>query len=720
MAAEDNMDYEDADDLAREARKNLQEWESAFGGWVEEARVCYAMLHGDQWTAEDEETLRAQQRPTVTMNRIAAMIRGVCGLEVSQRQEVRYLAPELGDIASTEVQNAAGKWAREQCDAEDEESEAFRDLVTTGMGWTETRVDYDEDPEGKLVVERIDPLDMRWDALAVKKGLADSRWRARLKRMTIKDVKSMWPDKSDDIAAYVESTEGRDLAPHVNKAGDQYADDHEGRPVLRDEAVLVQYQYWTYTFWAKLSMPDGQIVDMPADRADLMKQEGVPLVELQRFRKREYRQAILCGPVILEDVKLNCSNFTLVVMTGVRDRNKGYWYGLVRDMVDPQRWANKFFSTYIDIIASNAKGGVMAETTAVEDPRKFETSWSNPRATVWLKAGGLGKIQSREAPAIPQGIGQVMEFAINSLPQVSAINLEFLGTTNRDQSGVLEYHRKQSVANSLAEFFAAMRQYRKMQGRVMLELIYTFLADNRLIRIVGKDGEQYVPLMRQADVKYDVVVDESPSSPDRKMQTWLALEQLLPMALQAGLPVPPGILDYSPLPSSLSQEWKKMLSEKPPLPPEVMQQQQQMGEELQRLQRENQQLKDKRQLQEAEMAMRTRESEANMALKEREAMFEMQQKQREAEFEMRQAEREAEHELRLAEFKARNEIRIKEHSAVLDAVVAEQQNDTTKVRFEKQNGKVVRVTDGAGRVFAIERDENGKLIGLQPATETIQ
>ncbi len=128
----------------------------------------------------------------------------------------------------------------------------------------------------------------------------------------------------------------------------------------------------------------------------------------------------------------------------------------------------------------------------------------------------------------------------------------------------------------------------------------------------------------------------------------------------------------------------------------MQKQMEQMQQQMQQLQQENLKLKDQSQFRMAEMEMKQRESQFDMQMKEREAQFEM----------------------RLAEFKAQTEMRIKEHKVLLDA--ATEENAKSAIKFERKDGKVAKVTNAKGQQFEIQRDASGKLIGLKPATTTLQ
>jgi hypothetical protein len=61
------------------------------------------------------------------------------------------------------------------CKADRQQSRAFRDVVITGMGWTEAAIDYDEDPKGKYVENRVNPLEMGRDCNARDNNLQDAK-----------------------------------------------------------------------------------------------------------------------------------------------------------------------------------------------------------------------------------------------------------------------------------------------------------------------------------------------------------------------------------------------------------------------------------------------------------------------------------------------------------------------------------------------------------------
>lgn len=211
---------------------------------------------------------------------------------------------------------------------------------------------------------------------------------------------------------------------------------------------------------------------------------------------------------------------------------------------------------------SNAKGGVEAETDAVANIKKFEAEYSRPDKVTWLNPGGLAKMRQKQPIVFPTGLDKLMEFAITSIRDTSGVNLELLGLADRDQPGVLEAQRKKAGITILAHMFDSLRLMRREIGRQLLYYIQENMSDGRLARVVGDGMKQYIPLTRDITAgEYDVEVDESPTSPNQKDQVFAALTQILPGIMKAGVPVPPDILDYMPLPSTLIDKWKQYIQQ---------------------------------------------------------------------------------------------------------------------------------------------------------------
>ena len=80
---------------------------------------------GEQLNEDDKAILQDAKRPIVIFNRVGTTVDSVSGQEVGNRQEVQFLPRRQGVVKKNELLTSAAKWFRQQCDAEDEESEAF-------------------------------------------------------------------------------------------------------------------------------------------------------------------------------------------------------------------------------------------------------------------------------------------------------------------------------------------------------------------------------------------------------------------------------------------------------------------------------------------------------------------------------------------------------------------------------------------------------------------
>lgn len=538
--------------------------------WRKEAKEDFAFVANDQWSEEDRQVLREQMRPVITMNRIETTVNSIAGQEIANRQEVRYIPRTEGDVKVNELLTGAAKWFRDECDAEDEESDAFRDTIICGMGWTETRLDYEDDPNGAPLIDRIDPLQMVWDSSAKKKNLADMRRVFHIRRdVPIEEARALIQsdefEDEDYDAKWVDiddSTGGEHHNDGQFYDGDGAQADRE-RDGAEKTVTLVRAQ-WTERVQGyrieDIANP-GSLKTVSSEELEELNAKlatiGLPAMRAVRVMRKVYRQAYL-GKVLLEIGEAPCPYFSFNCITGTRDRNKHAFYGVVRSLKDPQRWANKWLSQLQHIMNTSAKGGIMAERGVFENDSDAEKSWAKQDAITWVEKGALSKekIQPKPQSQFPNGFYQLTELAISSIRDVSGVNVELLGLREAGQAASLEAQRKQSAMVILQPFFDGLRRYRKMQGRALLYLIQNYLSDGRLIRIVGQENEQYVRLTRDMSAaSYDVIVDESPTSPNQKEATWAMMQQILPViGKMIPLDVWVALLKYSPLPTSVQQD----------------------------------------------------------------------------------------------------------------------------------------------------------------------
>jgi hypothetical protein len=545
--------------------------------WRKEAKEDFDFVAGHgQWSTEERTALEDSDRVPITFNMTLRFIKAVAGTEINGRHEVRFIPRTQEDAKQNEVLTAASKWMSDGCDAEDEESEAFQNSMICGMGWTENRLDYEVDAEGSYVEESTNPLEMFWDSKARKKNLVDSRRMWRVRKMLIGEARDMFPDAIDEdldagwaAAADVADSSKTEDEKRRREENSEYTED--------SEVVIAQVQWWQREpYWLIVDPMTKEKAELSAEEYKTLtkraKQMGLPPIKGVKLTRRVYKQAFV-GKEVLEVGQAPCKDhFSWACITGEPDKNAGTWFGLARVARDPQKWGNKWLTQSLHILNASAKGGIIAEKDAFDDQRQAEESWAKHDRITWAKKGALSganpKWAQKPQTQFPAGFFQLMNFAYDAVPQTLGINMELMGLRDVNQPGVLEAQRKQAAMTILATMFDSLRRFRKLVGRIRLYFIQEYFSDGRLIRVVGREGAQVVPLMKDKTAgKYDVIVDDAPTSPNQKEANWAIIQSMLPafkdkIAENAELTI--AVLEASPLPTAFVETVKAVLSKPDP------------------------------------------------------------------------------------------------------------------------------------------------------------
>ena len=305
-----------------------------------------------------------------------------------------------------------------------------------------------------------------------------------------------------------------------------------------------------------------------------------------KHKRKVYYTAIVSGEKVFENFKSQDQNgFTIKFKTGDYDEVRGIWHGMVDQLREPARYANKALTEILYVIASNSKGGVMYEKDAVANSKRFEEQWATTDAAIRVEPGALsgGKIQPKAQSALPSGYENVLEAAKSGMFEVSGINPEFLGSSeNKQVSALLEAQRIEQVTSTLATYFDSITLYQKEQGKTELVYMRILFENNPEItfRVLGTDGTQAYSAVKQAAVfsEYDISVQEIPITATKKSEDLTILMTFAQNMLLGGINVYEAVIDELPINQTKKDKIRKLISPEPTPEQQAAQQQKQQLE----------------------------------------------------------------------------------------------------------------------------------------------
>lgn len=577
----------ESDDLYRTLRSWYLQDDQHSAEWRKQAKKDFDFVAGDQWEEKTKTTLTDESRVPLTFNYTLAFIKAVAGLEINSRHETVFYPRNLeeGEIIANETVSGTSKWMGDNCDAEDEESEAFQCTTICGMGWTESSMDYEEDPDGKYLERQLDPIEMRWDKSARSKNLQDSRRVHRARKMLLEEAQALFPDADpwELNASWAETgvdEEGTDkeLQPVEERRLKQSEGSEPVDP--NGEVTIVHSQWWERQLYYRVIDPTGgeehhldedqwkQVQKKLARQRK--KNPDIPEPQHLKAYRKVYKQAFLGSTLLHCGDTLTPNRFSFQCITGQLHKTKGTWFGLVKLMRDPQMNSNKWMSQALHILNTTAKGGILAERNAFKDIREAQRTYAKADAITVVEDGAIskGKIMQKPGVGLAAPYIEMMRFAIQAIPDVTGINLELLGMRDANQPGILEAQRKQSAMTLLATLMDALRRYRKNKGRIRLFVIQNFLPDGTIIRVNGETGMKAIKFLRDKHLgDFDVEVSDAPTSPNQKEATWVMIMQMAQSPMFQAMLTPEMVgelLAYCPLPAKVVAMLRKMLSQPNP------------------------------------------------------------------------------------------------------------------------------------------------------------
>jgi hypothetical protein len=294
-----------------------------------------------------------------------------------------------------------------------------------------------------------------------------------------------------------------------------------------------------------------------------LEEAGLPLPPAVQGERRAYKQAFLTDDVLLDDGDMWIQAFSYLFLTHKYDQEEKLWYGMIRNLLDAQRGANKFFSQGVDVWNSGAKGALIIETNAAASSKTLGDTWAGPSPIILMNPGGVTNRQYEVIPPpdFPPAAAQMTQFsleAINDIGPSEAMTGQQMGG---ETPGISVQKAQVQGMTTLAPNFDALTRFRYTEAKTIIKAVREFLLDGRLIRIGGPHNSRFEKLLAERfSDDYDLVIDEVPRDPNARRQVWEMLGPLLPIAFRSGK-IPHAWKDFSPFPASVIEDWKKQEDE---------------------------------------------------------------------------------------------------------------------------------------------------------------
>ena len=487
---------------------------------------------GDQWPVEIQNSRNVEARPCLTINKIDAYIRQVTNQQRMQRPRIKVQpVNNLADYKIAQVIEGMTRHIEVNSNADTAYDTAFDYAVRMGWGYwrINTRYVSESSFDQEIYIDTIDnPFTVYFDPNSVLPDGSDAEKCLITTVMDKKVFREYYPD-ADDGANFTQRSTGDDTASWVTKEDIRIA---EYFHVERERAKLYQLSDNTVHFADS---------DNFFEKVEAM---GLSVVDERDTFRKAVKWCKMTAMEILEEKTWAGKYIPVVPCYGaqviVDDRRKRY--GLVRFAKDPQRMYNFWRTSMTESVALAPKAKWLL---AEGQDEGHENEW----ALANIKSSPVLRYKQKDIEGVPAPVPQRLQpeappaGIMEAAGAISADLQMVLGILDPNQlpsgniSGKALAGQQSQVDLSNFHFYDNMTRSIRHTGKIILDLIPYIYDTNRVMRIIGSDGQPDMTTINEKtevgkvlnDVtvgEYDVVMDTGPGFQTKRQQ---AVEAMMPL-----------------------------------------------------------------------------------------------------------------------------------------------------------------------------------------------
>ena len=464
-------------------------------------------------------------RPCYTFNRVQQSVNQVLGEQRQNSVSIKIRAvDDKSDPALAEVQAGMIRNIESSSNADSIYKDAFKYAVAGGFGaWRvlpEHRNDFSFDQE--IFIKPIhNPLTVYFDPLSLDPIKRDQSKCVIAERISKDSYKSLYDSVPIDIM-----TSERDDRGWINSEGVRIAEYFKKVPVRKEIAL----------------MSDGRVVPYDSElkkiEKELLNIEGAPTIERTRtvetFNIEWYKvdgSNILEGPIVYD-----WKYIPVVKLPGryVNIEGRQKTQSLIRPARDAQKMYNYNRTTESEMVGNALRAPYMV---TAEQIKGYEKQWNeagsaNRPYIVYNSDPKGGGMPQRSAQAeVPAALIGMSQQDAEDIKAATGFHDASLGMRGNEVSGEAIKSRLRSADLGSFEFFDNLKTAIQFTGEIILDQMPSVYDTERVVRILGLDGQEDFQLINAYDEasdssldmsqgRYDVTVDLGPTFATQRSESF--------------------------------------------------------------------------------------------------------------------------------------------------------------------------------------------------------